>query len=68
MNRHDLDLIEIGEKAGYEKGQREAAARIERLEAALHQIAWLAQRPYDPHEQLTGGEDRASEGQAGSEA
>lgn len=47
----------------------EAQAReIERLTGQLNQIAWLAQRPYDPHEQLTGGEGYASEGQAGSEA
>ncbi len=54
---------------------KEAADRIEALEAEnehlkrqLSQIAWLAQRPYDPGEQLTGGEGCASEGQAGSEA
>ena len=38
------------------------------LKRQLSQIAWLAQRPYDPDEQLTGGEDCASGGQAGSEA
>ena len=38
------------------------------LKRQLNQIAWLAERPYDPDEQLTGGEGCASEGQAGSEA
>lgn len=45
---------------------KDLQAQIEHQQRMLNQIAWLAQRPYDPNEQLTDG--YASEGQAGSEA
>lgn len=47
---------------------KDLQAQIEHQQRMLNTIAWLAQRPFDPNEQLTGGEGYASEGQAGSEA
>lgn len=64
----DYDIALLGLRHGVEIGQRESKAQIEHQQQQLNQIAWLAQRPYDPNEQLAGGEDCASEGQAGSEA
>lgn len=45
---------------------KDLQAQIEHQQRTLNQIAWLAQRQYDPNEQLTDG--YTSESQAGSEA